>query len=62
MDLEKFKKGQRLQELRNAEIEITTANGDLLLAKDNLDGRYRLFAKGFETKNAVDQGSNTCRT
>ena len=33
--------------------------GDLLLAKDTLDWSVRLFEKGFETKNAVDQGSNT---
>ncbi|MBN2506443.1 MAG: efflux RND transporter periplasmic adaptor subunit [Verrucomicrobia bacterium] len=59
LDLEKFNKGQRLQEMRNAEIEITTATGDLLLAKDTLEWSVRLFEKGFETKNAVDQGSNT---
>ena len=59
LDLKKFKEGQMLQELRNAEIEITTATGDLLLAKDNLDWSVKLYKKGFETKNAVDQGSNT---
>ncbi len=61
LDLGKFKKGQQLQELRNAQIDISTANGDLLLAEDNLEWSEKLFAKGFETKNAVDQGRNTVR-
>jgi HlyD family secretion protein len=58
IDLDKYMKGQRLQELRNAEIEITTATSALLLAKDTLEWSEKLFQQGFETKNAVDQGRN----
>lgn len=58
IELDKFMKGQRLQELRNAEIEITTVTSDLLLAKDTLDWSEKLFTRGFETKNAVDQARN----
>ena len=58
LDLDKFKKGQRLQEERNAHISITTAQAALMLAQDNLDWSEKLFKRGFETKNAVDQGRN----
>jgi len=58
IELDKFEKGLRLQELRNAEIDITTANSKLLLAQNDLDWSRKLFQQGFETKNTVDQGEN----
>jgi len=58
IELDKFEKGLRLQELRNAEIDITTANSKLLLAQDTLEWSKKLYEQGFETKNTVDQGDN----
>lgn len=58
LDLHKFQQGQMLQELRDARSAITTAQGDLLLAQDNFDWSTKLYERGFDTKNNVDQSRN----
>jgi HlyD family secretion protein len=59
IDLEKFRKGERAQQIRAAEIAIQQTEEALLLAKDELEWSKKLFDQGFETKSTVDRGNLT---
>ena len=59
IDLEKFREGERAQQIRAAEIAIQQTEEALLLAKDELDWSKKLFEQGFETKSTVDRGNLT---
>lgn len=54
MDLEKFEEVQKTQDLRNAEIEIITAEEALKLAEEKLNWTKVLTEKGFESKSVLD--------
>ncbi len=56
IDLEKFREGERAQQIRDSEILIQTTEESLLLAQDELDWSRKLFKQGFETKSTVDRG------
>ena len=58
IDLEKFISGEQLFQKLEAENAITTVQSDLLLAEDELEWSEKLYEKGFETKNALDQSRN----
>ena len=56
IEREKFRKGARMQQIREAEIAIQSTEESLLLAQEELDWSRKLFAQGFETKSVVDKG------
>lgn len=55
MDLEKFEQIEREQEIRNAQIEIITAQESLKLAEERLEWSKKLTDEGFETKSNLDR-------
>lgn len=55
MDLEKFEQIEKEQEIRNAQIEIITAQESLKLAEERLEWSERLTEEGFETKSNLDR-------
>ncbi len=55
MDLEKFEQIEKEQEIRNAQIEIITAEESLKLAEERLDWSEKLTEEGFETKSNLDR-------
>ncbi len=55
MDLEKFEQIEREQEIRNAQIEIITAEESLKLAEERLEWSEKLTEEGFETKSNLDR-------
>jgi HlyD family secretion protein len=55
MDLEKFEQIEKEQEMRNAQIEITTAQESLKLAEERLEWSKKLTEEGFETKSNLDR-------
>jgi HlyD family secretion protein len=54
-DLQKYLEGEARQLKRNLEIEITTVQENLAVAKDRFDWSKKLHAKGFETKSNLDK-------
>jgi HlyD family secretion protein len=54
-DLDKFTKGEALQNQRNAQIEITNVLENLQIAQDRLDWSEKLYREGFETKANLDK-------
>ncbi|MGK0190351.1 MAG: HlyD family secretion protein [Verrucomicrobiales bacterium] len=57
MDLQKFNELERNQEVRNAEIEIITAEEALEIAEEKLRWSKILTEKGFESKSKLDEHS-----
>lgn len=55
MDLAKFDQIDRDQQIRSAEIAIIRAKEELEIAQETLSNTEKLEAKGFETKNKLDQ-------
>ena len=55
MDLEKFEQIEKEQEMRNAQIEIITAQESLKLAEERLEWSEKLTKEGFETKSNLDR-------
>lgn len=55
IDYKKFIEGDKLQQLRNAEISIQTVEENLKIAQDRLFWSQRLFKEGFETKTKLEQ-------
>ncbi len=55
MDLEKFEQIEKEQEMRNAQIEIITAQESLKLAEERLEWSKKLTEEGFETKSNLDR-------
>ncbi|MBT6238751.1 MAG: HlyD family efflux transporter periplasmic adaptor subunit, partial [Verrucomicrobia bacterium] len=55
IDYKKFVEGDKLQQLRNAEISIQTTEESLKIAQDRLFWSQRLFKEGFETKTKLEQ-------
>ncbi len=55
IDYRKFVEGDKLQQLRNAEISIQTVEENLKIAQDRLFWSQRLFKEGFETKTKLEQ-------
>ncbi len=55
IDFKKFIEGDKLQQLRNAEISIQTVSESLKIAQDRLFWSQRLFKEGFETKTKLEQ-------
>lgn len=55
MDLKKFTQIDREQQIRSAEIAIIKAKEELGIAEETLVNTEKLEAKGFETKNKLDQ-------
>jgi HlyD family secretion protein len=55
MDLKKFEEIDRDQQVRSAEIAIIKAKEELQIVKGTLINTKKLEAKGFETKNKLDQ-------
>lgn len=55
MDLEKFEQIEKEQEMRNAQIEIITAQESLKLAEEKLEWSEKLTEEGFETKSNLDR-------
>jgi HlyD family secretion protein len=55
MDLKKFTEIDREQQVRSAEIAIIKAKEEFEIARDTLTNTKKLEAKGFETKNKLDQ-------
>ena len=55
IDYRKFIEGDKLQQLRNAEISIQTVGESLKIAQDRLFWSQRLFKEGFETKTKLEQ-------
>ena len=55
MDLEKFEEIEKEQEIRNAQIEIITAQESLKLAEERLEWSEKLEEEGFETKSNRDR-------
>ena len=56
IEKEKFEKGARMQQIREAEISIQSTEEGLLLAKEELEWSEKLHERGFETKSVVDKG------
>ena len=56
IELNKFREGARMQQIREAEISIQSTEEGLLLAREELDWSRKLFDQGFETKSVVDKG------
>lgn len=54
-DLQKYLEGEARQLKRNLEIEISTVQENLIVAKDRHDWSKKLHAKGFETKSNLDK-------
>jgi HlyD family secretion protein len=54
-DLQKYLEGEARQLKRNLEIEISTVQENLIVAKDRYDWSKKLHAKGFETKSNLDK-------
>ncbi|HWQ92130.1 MAG TPA: efflux RND transporter periplasmic adaptor subunit, partial [Clostridia bacterium] len=54
-DLEKFTKGEALQMVRNAQIEITNVLESLQIARERLEWSEKLYQEGFETKGNLDK-------
>ena len=54
-DLQKYLEGEARQLKRNLEIEISTVEENLVVAKDRHDWSKKLHAKGFETKSNLDK-------
>lgn len=54
-DLQKYLEGEARQLKRNLEIEITTVQENLAVAKDRHDWSKKLHARGFETKSNLDK-------
>jgi len=54
-DLDKFTKGEALQALRNAQIEITNVMETLQIAQERLEWTEKLYEQGFETKGNLDK-------
>jgi HlyD family secretion protein len=54
-DLQKYLEGEARQLKRNLEIEISTVQENLVVAKDRYDWSKKLHAKGFETKSNLDK-------
>lgn len=59
IDLEKYDQADRARSFLDEEINITTTTSSLLLAKDKLAWSEKLFEKGFESKNNVDNDKNS---
>ncbi|MDG2126216.1 MAG: efflux RND transporter periplasmic adaptor subunit [Verrucomicrobiales bacterium] len=57
MDLKKFDQIDREQQIRTADITIIKAKEELEIAQETLLNTEKLEAKGFETKNKLDQDS-----
>jgi HlyD family secretion protein len=55
MDLRKFEQIDREQQIRSADIAIIKAREELKIAEETLSNTEKLEAKGFETKNKLDQ-------
>lgn len=55
MDLRKFEQIEKEQEMRNAQIEIITAQESLKLAEERLEWSEKLTDEGFETKSNLDR-------
>lgn len=55
MDLQKFEEIEKEQEVRNAQIEIITAEESLKLAEERLEWSKKLTEEGFETKSNLDR-------
>ena len=55
MDLEKFEQIEKEQEMRNAQIDIITAQESLKLAEERLEWSKKLTEEGFETKSNLDR-------
>lgn len=55
MDLQKFEQIEKEQEIRNAQIEVFTAQESLKLAEEKLDWSEKLTLEGFETKGNLDR-------
>ena len=55
MDLEKFEEIEKEQEIRNAQIEIISAQESLKLAEERLEWSEKLTDEGFETKSNLDR-------
>lgn len=54
-DLQKYLEGEARQLKRNLEIDITTVQENLAVAKDRYEWSKKLHAKGFETKSNLDK-------
>jgi HlyD family secretion protein len=57
IDLDKYLKGEELQLLRNAEIDIININETLKINEERLTWTKRLYTNGFETKATLDKDS-----
>jgi len=55
IDYRKFIEGDKLQQLRNAEIQIQTVEESLKIAQDRMFWSQRLYKEGFETKTKLEQ-------
>ena len=55
MDLEKFEQLERLHKVREAELQIDTAEEALKLAQQRYEWSIKLSDKGYETKTQVDR-------
>jgi HlyD family secretion protein len=53
-DLEKYVKGEALQQRRNAQIEITNVIETLAINEDRLQWTEELYKQGYETKSTLD--------
>jgi hypothetical protein len=54
-DLTKYLEGEARQLKRNLEIEISTVQENLIVAKDRYDWSKKASCKGFETKSNLDK-------
>jgi HlyD family secretion protein len=54
-DLTKYLEGEARQLKRNLEIEVSTVQENLIVAKDRYDWSKKLHSKGFETKSNLDK-------
>ena len=55
IDYRKFQEGDKLQQMRNAEIQIQTVEENLKIAQDRLFWSQKLFKEGFETRTKLEQ-------
>ncbi len=55
MDLQRFEEIEKDQEIRNAQINIITAQESLKLAEERLEWSEKLTEEGFETKSNLDR-------
>lgn len=54
-NLVKFEQGERLQQIRDAEIEIQNVRENLNIAQERLEWTEKLYEKEFETKSNLDK-------